>query len=228
MQPLLIFIAGVVGFAITLWGVRSVLRSNFAIRAPNPMGVVLIAAGLWLFFFRAITLAIPVLIFGAVLLSRQSGGVASRHATQTSKVRSAYLEMMLDHETGAIDGQILTGNRQGQVLSDLALDDLLLFHAEVRTDEESLKLFETFLDSAHPDWRDQESAARGDETSPLSRRMSREEAHELLGLEAGCSDEDIRRAYHRLIKRVHPDSGGTAALMARITEARDMLLGDGP
>jgi len=227
MQPLLIVIVGVVGCAITLWGVRSVLRSNFGIQAPNPLSVVLIAAGLWLFFFRAITVAIALLILGAVLLSRQSGGPASRHSTQTSKVRSAYLEMMLDHETGAIDGQILMGKRQGQFLSNLALDDLLLFHAEVRTDEESLQLFETFLDSAHPDWRDQESAARCRETSPLSSHMSREEAHELLGLEAGCSDEDVRRAYHRLIKRVHPDSGGTAALMARITEARDMLLGEG-
>lgn len=41
-----------------------------------------------------------------------------------------------------------------------------------------------------------------------------------------CALTGIREAYHRLIKRVHPDSGGSAALTAQITEARNRLLGD--
>ena len=136
--------------------------------------------------------------------------------------------MTLNHETGIIDGRILTGDRQGQVLSDLALQDLLRFHAEVQADEETVKLLETFLDSTHLDLRDQmeQSAARGDTASSPSRPLSRDEAYRLLGLEAGSSKEDIREAYHRLIKRVHPDRGGSAALTAQITEARNKLLGD--
>ncbi len=228
MKPILIFVASAVGFAIMLWIFRSVLRSIFRIQALNPMGVVLIAVGILLLFLRTAALAIPLLILGTVLLLRKNGGTASGPATQISKVRSAHLEMILDHETGTIDGRILTGQRQGQVLSDLSLHELLGYHAEVQADEESLKLFETFLDSAHPDWRDQkdESSAYGEETSPLLRQLSREEAYRLLGLEAGCSEADIRSAYRRLIKRVHPDSGGSAALTAQVTEARDRLLGD--
>ncbi len=229
MQPILIVFASAVGFAISLWVVRSVLRSIFGTQAQKPLGVVLIAAGIWLFFFRAVTVAIPLLILGTVLLLRKNVVMASGSTTQTSKVRSAHLEMTLDHETGTIDGRILIGKRQGQVLSNLALHELLKYHAEIQMDEESVKLFETFLDSAHPDWRDQEdvNSARGEETSPLSRQLSRDEAYQLLGLEAGCSEEEIRRAYHRLIKRVHPDSGGSAALTAQITEARNRLLRDG-
>jgi hypothetical protein len=228
MQPILTVVASAVGFAITLWVVRSALRSIFRTQALNSLGIVLIAAGIGLFFFRAVTAAIPLLILGTVLLLQKNAAMVRGSTTPTSKVRSSQLEMTLDHETGTIDGRILTGKRQGQVLSNLALHELLRYHAEVQTDEESVKLFETFLDSAHPDWRDQkdESSARGEGTSPLSRQLSRDEAYQLLGLEAGCSEADIRSAYHRLIKRVHPDSGGSAALTAQITEARDRLLGD--
>ncbi len=113
-------------------------------------------------------------------------------------------------------------------MSGLALDELLRFHAEVQNDEETVKLFETFLDSAHPDWRDQmeQSSARSENASPHSKQLSRDEAYRLLGLEAGSSEADIREAYRRLIKRVHPDRGGSAALTAQITEARNRLLDD--
>lgn len=228
MQPILIVLASAVSFAVTLWVVLRVLRSIFRLHILNPLGVVLIAAGIWLFFFRAITFSIPLLILGTVLLLRKNGGMANGSTRQTSKVRSRHLEMTLDHETGAIDGRILTGDRQGQVLSDLTLHELLKNYAEIQMDEESVKLFQTFLDTVHLDWRNQEneSSTRGEETSPLSRQMSRDEAYRLLGLEAGCDEEDIRKAYHRLIKRVHPDSGGSAALTAQVTEAREILLGD--
>ncbi|NRB20221.1 MAG: DnaJ domain-containing protein [Rhodobacteraceae bacterium] len=233
MQPILTAVASAFGFAITLWIVRSALRSIFHSKAQSSLGVVLIAAGIWLFFFRVVALAIPLLILGTILLlprnATMDNATMGRGSTaRTSRVRSAHLEMTLDHETGNIDGRILTGKRQGQVLSDLTLHELLRYHAEVQTDQETVKLFETFLDSAHPDWRDQmdESAARGEKTSPLSRQLSRDEAYRLLGLELESSEKDIREAYHRLIMRVHPDSGGSAALTAQITEARDRLLGD--
>ena len=228
MQPLLTFVAGAAGFAFSLWIVRSVLRSIFPAITQNSLGVLLITAGIWLIFIRLVALAIPMLILGAVLLLSRNSAIAKRSTTRTSQVRSAHLEMILDHETGSIDGEILTGTFQGQVLSDLALQELLRFHAEVQTDEETVKLFETFLDSAHPDWRDQmeQSAARDEYASSHSRKLSRDEAYRLLGLEAGSSKADIREAYHRLIKRVHPDRGGSAALTAQITEARNRLLGD--
>ncbi len=229
MQPLLTFVAGAVGFAISLLIVRSVLRSIFPAITQNSLGVLLITVGIWLIFIRLVALAVLLLILGAVLLLLpRNAAMARRSTTRTSQVRSAHLEMTLDHETGSINGEILTGIFQGRVLSDLALHELLRFHAEVQTDEETVKLFETFLDSAHPDWRDQmeQSAARGENASSHSRQLSRDEAYRLLGIEAGSSEADIREAYHRLIKRVHPDLGGSAALTAQITEARNRLLGD--
>ena len=228
MQPILTFVASAFGFAISIWIVRSALRSIFGSRAQNSLGVVLITAGFWLLSFRLVALAILLLILGSVLLLPKNAAMARRSTTRSSQVRSAHLEMTLDHETGLIDGRILTGDRQGQALSDLALQDLLRFHAEVQVDEETVKLFETFLDSAHPDWRDQmeKNTARGENASSHSGQLSRDEAYRLLGLETGSSEEAIREAYHRLIKRVHPDRGGSAALTTQITEARNRLLDD--
>ena len=56
--------------------------------------------------------------------------------------------------------------------------------------------------------------------------MSQEEAYRVLGLEPGSTEDEIREAYHRLIKRLHPDTGGSAVLTAQITAAKDRLLGE--
>jgi DnaJ-domain-containing protein 1 len=66
------------------------------------------------------------------------------------------------------------------------------------------------------------AAGPGDPTRPP---MSREEAYQVLGLEPGASPERIRDEYKRLMKKMHPDQGGTNYLAARINEAKDVLLG---
>jgi DnaJ family protein C protein 19 len=68
----------------------------------------------------------------------------------------------------------------------------------------------------------------GTGTSPprqSSGTMSREEALEILGLKPGASDEDIHAAHRRLMRSMHPDTGGSDWLASRINQARDILLG---
>jgi curved DNA-binding protein CbpA len=55
--------------------------------------------------------------------------------------------------------------------------------------------------------------------------MTREEAFRMLGLEPGAPKERILAEYRRLMKKVHPDVGGTTYLAARLNEAKDILLG---
>ena len=54
--------------------------------------------------------------------------------------------------------------------------------------------------------------------------MTREEAFQVLGLQPGASEADIRAAHRRLMRGAHPDSGGSDWLASRINQARDLLL----
>lgn len=64
-----------------------------------------------------------------------------------------------------------------------------------------------------------------DAPSPRRRGMSPEEARDLLGVGPDASTEEVQAAYLRLIKRAHPDQGGTTGLAAQLNAARDTLLG---
>jgi hypothetical protein len=51
------------------------------------------------------------------------------------------------------------------------------------------------------------------------------QALEIFGLSAGATEQEIRAAYSRLMKRVHPDVGGSDFLAKQLNAARDVLLG---
>jgi hypothetical protein len=145
-----------------------------------------------------------------------------------SNVRTAALEMELDHDSGDLSGTVLAGTFEGRSLDELDLPDLLDLARELSSDEESLRLLETYLDGRFPVWREHVEADAGDGQGRASRPggMTKEEAYEILGLEAGASPADIRKAHRRLMQRLHPDVGGSSFLAARINEAKDVLLSD--
>jgi hypothetical protein len=62
--------------------------------------------------------------------------------------------------------------------------------------------------------------------APAARRerMSLDEARAVLGVGPAATREEIRAAYTRLMRSVHPDKGGTAGLAAQLNAARDRLL----
>lgn len=166
--------------------------------------------------------------------SRMSAGVMGGGAGRTSEVRTRFLKMVLDHNSGTMNGEVIDGAHSGRRLDDLSLAELLdLLNACHLHDAQSAQVLETYLDRAHPDWRERVQAAGagtgagagGAAAGPVPGGMSREEAYQVLGLEPGASDDAIKAAHHRLIANLHPDRGGSTYLAAKINQAKDVLLG---
>ena len=152
---------------------------------------------------------------------------------QTSTVRTRFVAMELDHDTGDMDGEVLEGPYAGRRLSDLDIDALLeILNISAGADTQSAQVLQSYLDRIYGDeWRDQAGAAGSrtgaDDEGPRSGSsgMTRDEAYEVLGLSPGASDEDIKQAHRRLIREYHPDKGGSDYLAAKINEAKELLLG---
>jgi hypothetical protein len=192
--------------------------------------VLVIAAGSLLTLLRRGAIGIPLIIIGVSWWRRnRSKRPISSVEGQKSTVRSANLEMELDHDTGELDGTILTGRLKGVRLSSLREEEILSLYFDFRSDTDSISLLESFLDRYHPDWRDRfdsDDSKNRNDTSAFD-NMTRQEAYQILGLESNASQEEIHQAWRRLIKGVHPDSGGSVFLAAKINTARDILLDQG-
>jgi flagellar biosynthesis GTPase FlhF len=68
----------------------------------------------------------------------------------------------------------------------------------------------------------QEKQDRWRDAAPV--KMSAAQAFEVLGIKMGATEQEIRAAYNRLMKRVHPDVGGSDFLAKQLNAARDVLL----
>lgn len=151
-------------------------------------------------------------------------GTGNAGTGQTSRIVTDHLEMELDHATGAMQGRVLKGAFKGRSIERLAPAELALLWRDCKfTDPRSAQLIEAWLDRAHPSWR--EDMARAEGTAGPGGITTREEALDILGLKPGAGEDDIRKAHRELIKKLHPDRGGSDYLAAKINEAKDLLLG---
>ena len=169
---------------------------------------------------------VPVAALGLALWQRMRAMKPISTGGRKSTVRSAALEMELDLDTGEMEGRVLAGKYEGRPLSALPDDDLLELYAQVGGDADSASLLEAYLDRRMPLWREHADThgGEGKRSTAASGTMTKQEAYQVLGLEPGASPAEIRKAWRKLMKSVHPDSGGTEFLAAKINAAKDVLL----
>jgi hypothetical protein len=232
-MPTLVF--GILLLVLVLWALNAYSKADPKALAKlavalRPIGGILALTLAGFIGFRGhIETAIPIGLVGLGLLGWgpfASTGLFKRTQKtpgQVSRVRSAFIEMELDHDSGAMRGHILAGRYEGQSLDALDVATLTGLLAEI--DPESRALLAAYLDRREPSWREH---AQGDASAGngVTRRgkMTEQEAYQILGVQAGASAEEIGRAHRSLMKKLHPDQGGSTYLAAQINEAKEVLL----
>jgi len=130
--------------------------------------------------------------------------------------------MRLDQSSGDIDGEIVAGHYQGRRLSQMSLEDLLSFNAEIAVDADSSALLQAYLDRIHPDWRETGSHSQASGFSDSEMTLS--QALEILGLGENPSRDEVIKAHRRLMQKLHPDQGGSTYLAAKVNLAKQCVL----
>jgi hypothetical protein len=224
-------------FGVVVLSLVLVVLNAFTKTNPRTVAVVLKAAGgvgalggaALLGMRGRIDLAVTLGVVGLSLLGWLPwsvpgfGARTQKSSGQVSRVRSAFLEMELHHDTGIMRGRILAGRHDGADLDTLDVATLTGFLTEI--DEESRALLMAYLDRRQPRWRDdlQDDAAGRPSSAGGSGKMTEEEAYQILGVQPGASAEEIGRAHRSLMKKLHPDQGGSTYLAARVNEAKSVL-----
>lgn len=199
----------------------------------------------WIVGGLAALVAVAALLFRRIDLAMITGAVAtsvllrgrlgqfsfdsvSGGGGNISKVRSRFLAMELDHDTGELSGRVLDGQFAGWDLLDLGEAETRVLIDEIGHDAESVNLLESWLDTNRAGWREyfaeQDAAGGPSGFAPSDNGDPVAEAYAVLGLKPGADAAAIKAAHRELMKGVHPDRGGSEFLAAKINEARDFLL----
>lgn len=230
-------IYGIAAVAVVWWLSQKFAQANTAVlaRALRVVGGILAFGGAAVMALRGrIDMALMLGTLGAWLLGWNAfrlpwlQGRRQRTSGSVSRVRSAMIEMELDHDTGAMNGSVLAGSLGGRRLGDLDEAALRRLYDECRlADPDGVRLLEAYLDRRFPAWREH-AQPHGDTRTgaqPQAGTMTEQEAYQVLGLQPGASVDEIRLAHRTLMKRLHPDQGGSTYLAARVNLAKEILLG---
>lgn len=222
-------ILGIIALALVLWLAKSYVKADPTLlkRYGRKVGGYAAFAVAALLVFRG-------RIDGALLLAGLGGWLLGiripilpwYQGSPSPHTRTLWLDISFGAR-GAIEGQVINGPFAGRDLSHLTDDDLFILLDKLMTqDPEGYELFKTYLDRRLPRWREtaQGHAHTRERRPGATIPMTEQEAYDVLGLKMGASEEEIREAHRALLRKIHPDHGGTDWLATRINMARDVLL----
>ncbi|MCU0954662.1 MAG: DnaJ domain-containing protein [Hyphomicrobium sp.] len=238
-------LAGLAGLVLVLFVLRGFVAANPSTIARQLRflgGSILMAVAAVIGLRGRIDLALLIGVTGWGLLMGRGvlpwggggwGGRTSPTSGSSSNVKTSHLEMELDLASGATRGTVLKGRFSGRAIDDLSPADLVLLWQDYAfADPDSAQIIEAYLDRRHPTWRDDlerqsggEDSDRRSQNAARPQAMTRAEALEILGLAEGATEEEVRAAHRDLMKKLHPDRGGSNYLASKINEAKDVLTG---
>jgi DnaJ family protein C protein 19 len=149
------------------------------------------------------------LLIGALILFTLLGGMRAFERASITTIKSLFAWIAALGGLSLALLLILTG-RGGAAIGALVMFGPLLWQK---------------FQAAHGPRVSQGAAQPGGQANRSSGAMSRQEALDILGLRPGASEAAIKEAHLRLMRRAHPDVGGSEWIATRINQARDVLLG---
>ncbi len=160
------------------------------------------------------------------LFKNRTASAGSRKSEQISTIRTAYFEMELRHDDGAMDGNVLLGSYAERRLSSLQLQELLELYKECSADADSAQVLEAYIDRTFPNWREQAESQHTDSGMAVNDEstMTKTLALEILGLDETADRDQVSKAHRSLMQKMHPDRGGSDYLAKKINAAKDFLL----
>ena len=171
--------------------------------------------------FAAISAAVPIL--HRLLAYRGLIGTIGRFAGEKlgpTRFTTLWLIVEYDIARRTLDGNIIRGEFEGRMLSQLNALELEKLLQEVKGDFQSRAAVNAFIMARNGQSNDQNR-----QSSPnVDGKMSASQAYEILDLQADATDDDVKQAHKRLMQKLHPDRGGSSYLAAQINAAKDTLL----
>jgi hypothetical protein len=225
------FLIGVVAVVVILWFMHKFVRANptgMARLLQKGGGIIAIVGAVFLALRGGLAVALPLAFMGFGLLGWMPGNLSGLWGQpggrRVSRVRTAFLEVDFDQDSGAMRGRVIAGRAAGAALETLDRATLTALLAEF--DDDSRQLLMAYLDRRNAGGGENPygGAYTRQGTATRPGKMTEEEAYQVLGLQPGAGAEEIGRAYRTLMKKLHPDQGGSTYLAARVNEAKEVLL----
>jgi uncharacterized membrane protein YgcG len=222
------------GILVMHWFVDAEVKKVLRVLRWVGIGLIVIAGGFLLISGRLAWLWIVAMgllpwITRLRMLRRLAQSARGPRRGNQSQVDTRFVAMTLDHDTGDMDGEVREGPYAGRRLSDMNLEELVaLYRAAREADAPSASVLESYLERFHGDtWRARDggpSGGGGSGGGGGDGRMTKEEAYRILNLESDASAAEIHKSHRELMKKMHPDHGGSDYLAAKINEAKEKLL----
>lgn len=229
------------GFAIVRLAMAPRDRRRLRRLRDLAIGVVLVGSPLvamtgaapWMTVAAAWVLpALAVLFDRRLLMPRAPTG----RADDARLLRTRFLQVVPGPDPETPDAEVIRGRFRGRRLSELSPGQLDTLLQEVSSDPDTVSILTgillRFREARHgADSRGDSQTGHGRRGSDGARGANRRsgamdvaEAYRVLGVSPGVSKAEILAAHRRLMKRVHPDKGGSDYFASKLNEARDLLL----
>ncbi len=166
-------------------------------------------------------------ILPLLYLESRAATAIKKASVRKSSLKAAYAEMSLHHGSGAINCIAISGQHAGNEIRNLPQSQLVELMSECEVnDQNSFALIECYLARIRRDpWHETRIAVGADFSKKNGgAAMSREQAIELLGLDAKFKESNVIRTYDTLTKKFRPDYDGFDFLMSNFDRAKEVLL----